>query len=199
METKINKYNLFVWFLAIFAISLFVIEKKQTKNPINHSYHNHSSNKFLFKDQGKMIIGVEIILNKKQFQFKKNKDNNWYFIFTPPKNKSNLLKQDVTDKLNKFINVFLRTRVERSFKNSLLNDKFGINKSKVSILVYTHNQPDLPIQEITFGDIAPDNLSRYIRSTSLRKLSDANKVYTIPNYQYDIVKSIVELVVKEIK
>jgi hypothetical protein len=68
-----------------------------------------------------------------------------------------------------------RARIERRFELKE-DDPFGVTKPEMIILVFLPDQVDPRIQ-YSVGDLAPDNLSRYIQ------IVGSSQVVSIPNYQ----------------
>jgi len=76
-------------------------------------------------------------------------------------------------------------RVERRLKTQQ-KDEYGVLKPSMIALVYGQDR-NTPISQFAFGDVAPDNLSRYIH------LVGSDQVATIADYQYS---NLIELVTK---
>jgi hypothetical protein len=80
---------------------------------------------------------------------------------------------------------FGRTRVERHFALEGDAADYGVGAPRMLILVYRpHDQR--PLAQYAVGDIAPDELSRYVLMVG------RSAVVTIPNYQIDNMLALIE-------
>jgi hypothetical protein len=80
---------------------------------------------------------------------------------------------------------FGRTRVERHFAVDGDAAHYGVGAPQMLILVYRpHDQQ--PLAQYAVGDIAPDELSRYVL------IVGRSAVVTIPNYQIDNMLALIE-------
>jgi hypothetical protein len=80
---------------------------------------------------------------------------------------------------------FGRTRVERHFSLDGDAAAYGVGAPQMLILVYRPQDPH-PLAQYAVGDIAPDELSRYVLVVG------RSAVVTIPNYQIDNMLALIE-------
>ena len=80
---------------------------------------------------------------------------------------------------------FGRTRIQRQVGTGLEGDAFGVAKPNMIIALYEAGQ-DQPLVRYVVGDLEPDELRRYLLIT------DQDSIVTIPNYQIDNLRGLVE-------
>lgn len=89
---------------------------------------------------------------------------------------------EMSKKITKSLEGLGRARIERRLEIQE-NDPFGVTKPQMILLIYLPNQV-APLAQYAVGDLAPDNLSRYVQ-----RIGDT-QVITIANYQ---IKNLVDL------
>jgi hypothetical protein len=83
---------------------------------------------------------------------------------------------------------FGRTRLERRFTLTTPAKDYGVTTPEMLILVYRSYEPQ-PLAQYAIGDIAPDTFSRYVLVVGTSIMA------TMPNYQIDNVRALIEAVV----
>jgi len=84
---------------------------------------------------------------------------------------------------------FARAHRERSFPYDPKTQDYGLANPKTLLLVYRKGETQ-PLTQFAFGESAPDGLSRYVLEMG------ATSVFTIANFQYENLVSLVDAVVK---
>lgn len=84
---------------------------------------------------------------------------------------------------------FARAHRERSIPYDPKTQDYGLANPKTLLLVYRKGETQ-PLAQFAFGDPAPDGVSRYVLQMG------ATTVFTIANFQYENLVSLVDAVVK---
>lgn len=85
------------------------------------------------------------------------------------------------------LGAFGRTRIQRQVGTGLEGDAFGFAKPGMIIVLYEAGQ-EQPLVRYVVGDLEPDELRRYLLIT------DQDTIVTIPNYQINNLRGMVEAV-----
>jgi len=80
-----------------------------------------------------------------------------------------------------------RARIERQFGADLRVSDYGLASPDLLILAYRPKEP-LPLVQYAVGDLAPDQLSRYVQAVG------SSAVVLIANYQIDNLLSLIQAV-----
>ena len=193
-----SRQNLFIWvifvLLAGFIVYLNLADESGHDGHDEHGHGNVFQSGSLLPVKLSDIYAVEIGYQGNLYLIEKDTSGNWFYHAHAATD--GILKSHehaATPDENETISIALmgleNARVERRLETTE-KDEYGVLKPSMICLVYGENRTT-PISQFSFGDLATDNLSRYIH------LVGSDQVATIADYQYtnliDLVGSIQEI------
>ena len=193
-----NKSLKFVWIILLALLAYIVIGNLHSdddhEDHDGHSEHGEHENVFesgsLLPVKLSDIFAVELVHQGGLFLLEKDKSGHWFYHTHGAINGVIQSHEHVaTPTENEAISISLlgleNARVERRLK-TIERDIYGVTKPALISLVYGKDKSK-PISQFAFGELATDNLSRYVH------LVGTDQVATIADYQY---KNLIELIEK---
>jgi hypothetical protein len=135
------------------------------------------------------ISAIEIAVDGNLHRFSRDENKAWFYhgIHAGPQAVHEHVPDPVmSDKIGKFLAGLGRARIERRFELTD-DDSFGVTKPEMIILVYVAD-PVKPSRRYSVGDLAPDELSRYVH------IVGGSEVVSIPDYQIRNLRDLLETV-----
>ncbi|UCH47587.1 MAG: hypothetical protein JSU95_16225 [Betaproteobacteria bacterium] len=135
------------------------------------------------------ISAIEIAVDGNLHRFSRDENNAWFYhgIHAGPQEVHEHVPDPVmSEKIAKFLAGLGRARIERRFELTD-DDPFGVTKPEMIILVYV-SDPVKPTKRYSVGDLAPDDLSRYVH------IAGGSEVVSIPDYQIQNLLNLIEAV-----
>lgn len=191
METTVVKRGQnvrIVWLilLGLISVVLYLNISQKQNNHANHAGHAEHKNVF---QSGKLlsislneIRSIELGYSGGLYLIERDELGNWFYHAHGASDGVLQSHEHVaTPEENEAIGIALigleNARVERRLRTKL-KDEYGVIRPSLITLVYAEN-PNQPISQYAFGDLAPDGLSRYVH------LVGSEQIATIADYQYE--------------
>lgn len=138
------------------------------------------------------IGAIEIAVDGNLHRFSRDKDSAWFYhgVHAGPQNvHEHITDPEMSEKIAASLGGLGRARIERRFELTE-DDAFGVTKPDMIVLVFLPDQVE-PRMQYSIGDLAPDDLSRYIH------IVGGPQVITIPDYQIKNLRALLATVTAE--
>jgi hypothetical protein len=135
------------------------------------------------------IAAIEIAVDGNLHRFSRDDQNAWFYhgIHAGPQSvHEHVPDPEMSQKITKSLGGLGRARIERRFTLTE-EDPFGVTRPEMIVLVYMPDQIE-PQVRYSIGDIAPDELSRYVHVVG------GPEVVSIANYQIRNLQNLIEMV-----
>ncbi len=136
------------------------------------------------------IGAIEIAVAGNLHRFSRDETGAWFYhgVHAGPQSAhEHVPNPEMSEKIAKAFGALSRARIERRLEMPENGDPFNVTRPDMIILVYLTGQLE-PRMRYSVGDLAPDDLSRYIHVAGTRD------VITIPDYQIrnllDLIKTV---------
>ncbi|MDP6954211.1 MAG: hypothetical protein QGF53_15775 [Alphaproteobacteria bacterium] len=148
----------------------------QFTQPAARDGHGHAIGpgpQFLVNTPLEQVSSITISLDAEEFTLRRDNAGGWRYGDAPS---SEAIGQSLT--------VFARARIKREITVGRDVAPYGVLRPAMSLSLFGASETK-PIARYFFGDLAPDELSRYVM------LSGELKVVTIPEYHADNLRQLV--------
>ena len=188
MGNLLRREFFLVWvILAFLLVFIFLLGPAPDKQTRTHSHNLNPESKFLIPDKIHGMGAIEIIIDGNLYRYQRDNKMDWFYHdqnHMESDNHNHGTNKKQSDKIKYSLAGFGRTQKERSFTFDFRNDEYGVMKPKLYILIYENPDDTKPSIKISVGDIAPDNLSRYVLVNS--------QIYTIANFHIDNLLNLID-------
>ena len=193
MTAKVRSRSAVVWsVLAVLLIVVAALELSSYSEKERHSGHGHGSSdapQMLMPAPLDKIAAIEIAVDGNLHRFSRDDQNAWFYhgVHAGPQSvHEHVPDPEMSKKIAKSLGGLGRARIERRFTLTE-EDPFGVTKPQMIVLVYMPLEV-APRSRYSVGDIAPDELSRYVH------INDSLEVVSIANYQIRNLQNLIEMV-----
>ncbi len=180
-----------VWaILAALLIAVAVLEFRD--QPSQTDDETTAGPQFLMPAPLGDIAAIEIAVDGNLHRFSRDEQGAWFYhgIHAGPQSvHEHVPDPEMSEKILKFLSGLGRARIERRFTLTD-DDAFGVTRPEMIILVYLPGQIE-PRARYSVGDIAPDDLSRYVH------IADTKEVVSIANYQIRNLQNLIDTVTSQ--
>ncbi len=127
------------------------------------------------------VTAVEIVVRGQLYRFDRDAERVWYYHRHRQQSDEAAAHQHVIDaeaagQIEQALSLFGRTRIESTVAVGESGAKYGLSNPEVMVMLYEGGAP-LPTIRFLIGDLAPDELSRYLM------IPDYATIVTIPDKQ----------------
>jgi hypothetical protein len=138
------------------------------------------------------VDAIEIAVAGNLHRFSRDESDAWFYhgIHAGPQEvHEHVPDPAMSEKIGKSLGLLGRARIERRFELAD-DDPFGVTKPEMIILVYV-SDPVKPAMRYSVGDLAPDELSRYVH------IVGRSEVVSIPDYQIRNLRELLDTVTEQ--
>jgi hypothetical protein len=183
-----------VWLLLVVLVgAIVVIEQTDLLGPPpGRDHHGGSAARLLLPVPVDQLGAIEVIHARTLHRFERDAAGTWFYhvhgVDTGAAERhSHTADPSLAPRIESAFAAFGRTRIERQFALQARAKDYGVTTPELLILVYRPDDTQ-PLAQYAIGDIAPDTLSRYVLMVG------SAAVVTIPNYQIDNLRALIETV-----
>lgn len=188
MTGKARSRSIVIW--SVLAVSLIIVAALEfSDRSAQQDTISVSAPKMLMPAPIEEIAAIEIAVGGNLHRFSRNEENAWFYhgIHAGPQGiHDHVPDPEMSKKIEASLGGLGRARIERRFALTE-DDPFGVTKPEMIVLVYMPDQIE-PRVSYAVGDIAPDELSRYVH------MAGDPEVVSIANYQIRNLQNLIETV-----
>jgi hypothetical protein len=183
-----------MWLLLVGLVGAIVVsERTNLVGPRpRHNGHGSSEARLLLPVPVQQLGAIEVVHGWILHRFERDAAGVWFYHvhshdMGATEGHSHDADPAVATRLEEAFATFGRTRLERQFALKTDAKDYGVTRPEMLIMVYRPNDLQ-PLAQYAIGDLAPDTLSRYVLVVG------SAAVATIPNYQIDNLRALIEAV-----
>ena len=216
MTARPRRRSLIIWGVLVLLVVIAVVldSNNRSRRAVPDDGHGHSTSgpSMLMPAPMERIDAIEIAVAGNLHRFSRDENKAWFYhgVHAGPEEEHEHIPDPVmSEKIAKFLAGLGRARIERRFELTD-DDRFGVTRPEMIIMVYVVDLVK-PRVQYSVGDMAPDELSRYIHivassgvvsipgyNNPYASLSGGNEVVTIGDYQIQNLLNLIDTVTAEI-
>lgn len=191
MSTGVLRPRLIVVWVVLLALAGVIVTIELRDRPADPSFEEAASReRMLLPVAVEQLGAIELAYAGTLHRFERDEAGNWFYHGMHSGKEAvhgHQADPAMAVRIEQALAVLGRARIERQMEVGARGNEYGLASPQLLILAYRPKEA-LPLVQYVVGDIAPDQLSRYLQAAG------SPAVITVANYQIDNLLSLIQAV-----